>query len=51
MTSTDFGDTAREWARRLEDREETRSECPISAARAADAALVAAREALTEARR
>lgn len=40
MTSTDFGDTAREWARRLEDREASRSECPIAAARASVARRV-----------
>ena len=34
MTSIDFGDTAREWARRLEDREAKRTGAPIKDARA-----------------
>lgn len=43
----DFGDTAREWARRLEAREAKRSGHPIAVARASVARRVAARAALT----
>lgn len=34
MTSIEFGDTAREWARRLEAREAQRSGLPVTAVRA-----------------